>query len=93
MHGPPAVGVVAGIFVMGANVLYLLAVRGGMLAVVAVVASLHPASTVALGFRIDKERLTRWQAVGLGVAALALVLVSGGCTIVTCLHNYNAAAL
>ena len=68
--------VVAGIFDMGANVLYLLAVRGGMLAIVAVVASLYPASTVALAFSIDKERLTRWQAVGLGAAALALVLVS-----------------
>ena len=68
--------VVAGIFDMGANVLYLLAVRGGMLAIVAVVASLYPASTVALAFKLDKERLTRWQAVGLGAAALALVLVS-----------------
>ncbi len=68
--------VVAGIFDMGANVLYLLAVRGGMLAIVAVVASLYPASTVALAFKLDNERLTRWQAVGLGAAALALVLVS-----------------
>lgn len=68
--------VVAGTFDMSANVLYLLAVRGGMLAIVAVVASLYPASTVALAFTIDKERLTRWQAVGLAAAALALVLVS-----------------
>jgi drug/metabolite transporter (DMT)-like permease len=68
--------VVAGTFDMGANVLYLLAVRGGMLAIVAVVASLYPASTVALAFTIDKERLTRWQAVGLVAATLALVLVS-----------------
>lgn len=68
--------VVAGTFDMGANVLYLLAVRGGMLAIVAVVASLYPASTVALAFTIDKERLTRWQGVGLVAATLALVLVS-----------------
>lgn len=68
--------VVAGVFDMGANVLYLVAVRGGMLAVVSVVASLYPASTVALAFTIDKERLTRWQALGLGAAALSLVLVS-----------------
>lgn len=70
------IAVVAGVFDMGANVLYLVAVRGGMLAIVSVVASLYPASTVALAYGIDKERLTRWQAIGLGAAALALVLVS-----------------
>lgn len=68
--------VVAGVFDMGANVLYLLAVRGGMLSIVSVVSSLYPASTVALAFAVDKERLTKWQAIGLGAAALALVLVS-----------------
>jgi drug/metabolite transporter (DMT)-like permease len=68
--------IAAGVFDMGANVLYLVAVRGGMLTIVAVVASLYPASTVALAFVLDKERLTRWQAIGLGAAAVALVLVS-----------------
>jgi drug/metabolite transporter (DMT)-like permease len=47
-----------------------------MLTIVAVVASLYPASTVALAYVLDKERLTRWQAIGLGAAAVALVLVS-----------------
>lgn len=75
-RGSLQLAVVAGTFDMGANVLYLLAARGGMLAIVAVVASLYPASTVALAFTIDKERLTRWQALGLAAAALALVLVS-----------------
>jgi len=71
-----SIAVAAGVFDMGANVLYLAAVRAGMLSIVSVVASLYPASTVALAFGIDKERLGKWQAVGLGVAALALVLVS-----------------
>lgn len=70
------IAVTAGVFDMGANVLYLLAVRGGMLSIVAVVASLYPASTVALGVGIDKERIGRWQGVGLGAAAVAVVLVS-----------------
>lgn len=70
------IAVVAGVFDVGANVLYLLAVRGGMLAIVSVVASLYPATTVALAFGIDKERVTRWQAIGLGAAGLALVMVS-----------------
>lgn len=68
--------VVSGVFDMGANVLYLLAVRGGMLAVVSAVASFYPATTVALAFGLDKERVTRWQGVGLVAAAAALVLVS-----------------
>jgi len=68
--------VVAGVFDMGANVLYLLASRGGLLSIVAVVSSLYPASTVALAFGLDKERVTKWQGIGLGAAALALVLVS-----------------
>lgn len=68
--------VVSGVFDMGANVLYLLAVRGGMLSVVSAVAALYPATTVALAFGFDKERVTRWQGIGLVAAAAALVLVS-----------------
>ncbi len=68
--------VVAGVFDMAANVFYLAAVRGGLLSVVAVVASLYPASTVALAFAIDGERVSKWQALGMGLAVLALVMVS-----------------
>jgi hypothetical protein len=31
---------------------------------------------VALGVSIDGERIARWQAIGLGVAALAVALIS-----------------
>lgn len=68
--------VVSGVFDMGANVLYLVAVRGGMLSVVSAVAALYPATTVALAFGLDKERVTKWQGIGLVAAAAALVLVS-----------------
>jgi drug/metabolite transporter (DMT)-like permease len=70
------IAVVAGVFDMGANGLYMVAVRTGLLSVVAVVASLYPASTVALAFVVDKERISKWQAYGLGLAVLALVLVT-----------------
>ncbi|HAP75992.1 MAG TPA: hypothetical protein DCR14_07920 [Acidimicrobiaceae bacterium] len=70
------IAVVAGVFDMAANVLYLEAVRRGMLSIVAVVSSLYPASTVALAFTIDKERIGKWQGVGLVGAAVALGLVS-----------------
>jgi drug/metabolite transporter (DMT)-like permease len=70
------VAVAAGALDMTANALYLIAVRQGMLSVVAVIASLYPASTVVLAFAIDRERVSRWQAVGLAVGVGALVLVS-----------------
>lgn len=70
--------VLAGLLDMTANVLYLGAVRRGLLSIVAVISSLYPASTVAMAFAIDRERVTRSQAIGLGLAAVALVLVSLG---------------
>ena len=41
-------------------------------------ASLSPASPVALAFVIDRERVDRWQSVGMAVAVGALVLVTLG---------------
>ena len=75
-HRSTVLALVAGTFDMGANVLYLLAVREGMLSLVAVIASLYPAATVALAAGVDKERVSRPQAVGLVVAAAALVVVT-----------------
>ena len=43
---------------------------------VAVVASLYPASTVALAATIDDERIGRWQAIGMALAVLAVTLVT-----------------
>jgi drug/metabolite transporter (DMT)-like permease len=70
--------VMAGALDMSANALYLEAARGGLLSVVAVVGSLYPASTVVLAFVFDHERVNRWQATGMALAALALVLVTLG---------------
>lgn len=70
--------VVAGALDMAANVLYLAAVRDGLLSLVAVVSSLYPASTVMLAFAIDRERVNRWQVLGMVLAAVALVLVTLG---------------
>lgn len=67
---------VVGAIDMSSNWLYLEAVRGGLLSVVAVIASLYPASTVVLASTIDKERIGRWQAVGMGLAVVAVVIVT-----------------
>lgn len=67
--------VVAGLLDFTANILYLLATRTGALSVVAPVASLYPASTVLLALAVDRERVRPLQLAGLGLAAVALVLV------------------
>lgn len=66
----------SGILDSTANALYLLAVREGLMSVVATINSFYPASTLLLATRVDRERIHRSQAVGLGFAAVALVLIS-----------------
>ncbi len=72
--GSLAVGVCAA----GATVLYQLAVRGELVSVTAVLASLYPALTVLLAACLLHERMHRVQAVGLALAAGAVILVTLG---------------
>ncbi|NBV74177.1 MAG: DMT family transporter [Actinobacteria bacterium] len=68
----------AGLLIMLANVTYLVAVREGLLSVVAAIVSLYPAATVALAMLIDRERVVRIQVAGMGIALVSLLLVSTG---------------
>jgi drug/metabolite transporter (DMT)-like permease len=61
---------------MAANIAYLLALRHGMLSVVAAVTGLYPGATVVLAQSKLQERLAAPQLVGLGVAVGAAVLVA-----------------
>jgi drug/metabolite transporter (DMT)-like permease len=67
---------VAGACDVGANVLYLLAVRQGLLSVVAVLSSLYPASTVVLAWVVLHERFAPLQRVGLALAVPAVMLMA-----------------
>jgi drug/metabolite transporter (DMT)-like permease len=69
----PIVG--AGLFDVGANALILVAVRRGLISLVAPVASLYPATTVVLARLVLRERIGRRRLSGLalGVAGLALI--------------------
>ncbi|MEW1905123.1 EamA family transporter [Streptomyces sp. NPDC086147] len=71
-----AVSAAAGALDSVANLLFLLAVRGGDLAVVAVVTALYPAGTVLLARGVLAERIHRGQLVGLGAAAVAVGLLA-----------------
>jgi drug/metabolite transporter (DMT)-like permease len=68
--------VAAGLFDAAANLAFLLAVRGGTLVIVAVIAALYPAGTVLLARRVLHERLTRRQLAGLAAAAAAVVILA-----------------
>ncbi|WP_069814598.1 DMT family transporter [Streptomyces sp. TP-A0874] len=73
-----AVSASAGVLDSLANLLFLLAVRSGDLAVVAVITALYPAGTVLLARSVLAERIHRGQLVGLGVAAVAVSLLALG---------------
>jgi drug/metabolite transporter (DMT)-like permease len=68
----------AGALDVPATALLLLAVRRGLAVVVAPVASLAPAATVGLAWLVLRERMVRGQLIGLGIAAVALVLIATG---------------
>jgi drug/metabolite transporter (DMT)-like permease len=74
----PLIIVGAGIFDVGANALYLFAVHGGLLSVVAVLVSLYPVSTVLCSMVFLKERLRAPQIAGVGAAAAAVILITAG---------------
>lgn len=65
-----------GVLDMGANVLFLLAARTGLLAVVSVLSSLYPAATVALAAVRLHERLSRIQWTGVAFAFAGIVLIA-----------------
>jgi drug/metabolite transporter (DMT)-like permease len=69
---------VAGFFDMGANLLYLLATRSGLLSLVAVLTSMYPATTVILARFVLKEKLERIQLSGLTLAMMAILMIARG---------------
>lgn len=75
-----AVGLIglAGVADTTANVTFLAATNAGQLALVSVLASLYPVSTVLLARLVLGERMSRPQGIGFGLAMTATVLLSIG---------------
>jgi drug/metabolite transporter (DMT)-like permease len=66
----------AGLFDVAANALVVLAVRRGLISLVAPVASLYPATTVVLARFVLHERIGRHRAGGLAVGLVGLALIA-----------------
>ena len=65
---------------MAGNGFFILAVQAGSLAVAAVLSSLYPVTTVILATIFLRERVTRSHAIGIGLAATAIVCITLGST-------------
>jgi drug/metabolite transporter (DMT)-like permease len=75
---PLRLALAAGVLDTIANVAMLLALQASLLSLAAVLMSLYPAATVALAMVVLKERVTRWQAVGMVFALLAVGMIATG---------------
>ncbi len=73
-----AIVISGGALDMLANILYLLAVRQGLLSIVATLTSLYPASTIILARMVLGERLRLLQQAGVACAVVAIVLIVSG---------------
>jgi drug/metabolite transporter (DMT)-like permease len=75
-EGARALTVTAGTLDVTANLLYLLAVRDGLLSVVSVLVALYPVSTVVLARVVLRERFASLQRVGMVLALPATILIA-----------------
>ena len=67
-----------GVLDMAGNASFILAVQAGALSVAAVLSSLYPVTTVVLAMLVLHERMTRSHAVGIVLAAGAIVCIAVG---------------
>jgi drug/metabolite transporter (DMT)-like permease len=59
-----------------ASINMLLAIQNWLLSLACVLISLYPAATVVLAIIVLRERLTRWQGLGLILAGLSVALIA-----------------
>ena len=75
---PLRLALFAGLLDTAANVATLLALQSSMLSLAGVLIALYPAATVALAMVVLRERVTRWQALGMVLALSAVAMIASG---------------
>jgi drug/metabolite transporter (DMT)-like permease len=75
---PLRLAVTAALLDTCANVTMLLALQEWLLSLASILISLYPATTVVLAIIVLRERVTRWQAAGMLLAALSVAMIAAG---------------
>jgi drug/metabolite transporter (DMT)-like permease len=75
---PLRLAMLAALLDTGANVAMLLALQASYLSLAGVLMSLYPAATVLLAIVVLRERVTRWQVLGMVVALGAVAMIAVG---------------
>lgn len=75
---PMKLALLAGVLDTIANVAMLLALQASLLSLAGVLISLYPAGTVLLAIVVLKERVTRWQVLGMVLALAAVAMIAAG---------------
>lgn len=75
---PLRLACVAALLDVGANVAMLLALHASLLSLAGVLMSLYPAATVLLAIVVLRERVTRWQVVGMVLALASVAMIAAG---------------
>jgi drug/metabolite transporter (DMT)-like permease len=73
---PLRLAVAAALLDTCANVTMLLAIQKWMLSLASILISLYPATTVILAIIVLRERVTRWQAIGMVLAAVSVSMIA-----------------
>ena len=66
----------AALFDVGANITMLLALLCSLQLLAGVLISLYPVATVLLAIAVLRERMTRWQVVGMVLAVVSVALIA-----------------
>ncbi len=75
---PLRLACLAAVLDVGANVAMLLALHASLLSLAGVLMSLYPAATVLLAIVVLRERVTRWQVVGMALALASVAMIAAG---------------
>ncbi|MCV7279974.1 EamA family transporter [Mycolicibacterium flavescens] len=75
---PLKLAVFAAFLDVGANIAMLLALQASLLSLAGVLMSLYPAATVLLAIVVLRERVSRWQALGMVLALAAVAMIASG---------------